>query len=93
MHFQDFENSLCSGKPEISYCSISYLSIYVPSFINLAMPDINYLKENISQRMFQLHFSKVGKRQEDRWKRDKEKEIVTRNEGESKYGEFLCYKQ
>jgi ankyrin repeat protein len=36
MHFQDFENSLCSGKPEISFCSIPVLLLKVSSINDLA---------------------------------------------------------
>ncbi len=39
MDLRDFENSLHSSKPEISYRSVLYLFVYVSSFINLAMPD------------------------------------------------------
>ncbi len=34
-HFRDFENSLCSGEPKISYHFVLYLFIYASSFINL----------------------------------------------------------
>ncbi len=54
MHFWDFENSLCSGKPKILYHFVSYLLIFVSSFINLAHAYPGLIKNNDMGNFFRI---------------------------------------